>query len=145
MSINIRRVDTQRELEQVFALDQLIFGLADGAMHDKGEMDGAYWWLCWQDNTPVGYCGLQIKYGLAFHERSGLLPLARGKGLQRRFLSVRERFAKKEGCSVVATYVSRFNSPSINNLFRAGYKSYEPQWPWAGEDFQAVYVYKDLK
>jgi len=143
-ALSIRRATTDRELEQVFALDQLIFGLEEGALLDKGELSGTVWWLCWQGETPVGYCGLQILDGLAFHDRSGLLPLVRGKGLQRRFLSIRERFAKKQGITSVQTYVALGNCPSINNLFRSGYKAYNPEWPWAGL-LPAIYVYKDLK
>ena len=144
LTFKIRRATTDRELEQVLALDTLVIGKEGGAKKAIDPEEGFVWWLAWQGETPVGYCGLQIdKYG-AYMDRAGVIPLARGNRLQKRFLTVRERYAKKQGMTRCYTYIATWNVRSMNSLIAMGYKTYNPEWRWA-EPVEAIYFYKELR
>ncbi len=143
MKFRIRRAKTYRELEQVYALDLLIFGSHDGSIGSMEDLNGSDWWIVWdEDNNPVAYCGVVIYEDFAVHKRSGVLRLARGHGLQRKMLRLRERFAKKAGCTSICTYVSIENPHSANNLIKCGYLVYNPEWRWGGDEY--LYIQRTL-
>ena len=99
MKYIIRRAKSEREFEQIYGLDLLIFGAADGSLGSIDDMAGADWWIIWDLNDePVGYCGVIIYEDFAIHKRAGVLKCARGNGLQKKMLRIRESFAKKSGC-----------------------------------------------
>jgi GNAT superfamily N-acetyltransferase len=68
-----------------------------------------------------------------FLERAGVLPIAKGLGLQRRMVRVRERWAQEVGASCCLTYAIYSNYPSIINLLRCGYRFYRPQTKWGAD------------
>jgi RimJ/RimL family protein N-acetyltransferase len=143
MKYRIRKVTEYREKEQVFALDLLCFSADDGSLGSIEDLNGSDWWLVWDENNePVGYCGIVVYDGFAIHKRCGVLPRARGNGLQKKMLRLRENFARKAGCESVSTYVSIYNAPSANNLIKSGYRVYNPEWRWGGDEF--LYVEKVL-
>ncbi|RLI46826.1 hypothetical protein DRO61_08760 [Candidatus Bathyarchaeota archaeon] len=112
-----------------------------GGIYDT---NGADWWIVWDENhNPVGYCGVVLYGDFAVHKRCGVLPTARGQGLQKKMLRLRENFAKKKGAESIYTYVSVQNVISANNLIKVGYRVYNPEWRWGGDDF--LYVEKKLK
>lgn len=90
-------------------------------------------WLA-KDSTGilVGYASLKLVDGgsTAFLSKSGVLWNARGQGLQKRFIRVRERRARELGLSTIITYTSSDNVPSINSLISCGYKNYQPARDW---------------
>lgn len=94
--------------------------------------DGAFWWMAFdEDNIPVAYAGLTyFPTGVAFLSRAGVLPGARGAGLQRRLVRARERGARKDGYRRLVTYTSVYNTHSSNNLIRCGYRLYVPEYDW---------------
>lgn len=94
--------------------------------------DPALFWLVWnQDYDPVGYCCLSIVDSeIVFMSLCGLFPEARGNGLQRRMLTVREKWARRKGYKIVITYALRDNPYSYENLIKRGYMLYEPEYPW---------------
>lgn len=106
--------------------------------------DSAVWWIAYDlDEVPVGYCGLTyFPTGFAFLSRAGVLPGSRGNGLQRRFVKVRERAARKAGVSRAVTYTSIANTHSSNNLIKCGYTTYQPDYYWGSKD--AIYWERDL-
>lgn len=61
--------------------------------------------------------------------RCAVVASAHGKGLQRRLLAVRERYARRHAMRTVTTYTTRDNLPSITNLIRAGYRFAECRSP----------------
>jgi GNAT superfamily N-acetyltransferase len=92
----------------------------------------ASWWLATQDGKPVGFAGVQRTRrwrDAGYLVRAGVVPAARGKGLQRRFLRVREVFARRQGWNWLVT-ATLHNPASANNLIAAGYRIYEPAAPW---------------
>jgi GNAT superfamily N-acetyltransferase len=144
MRYRIQRAKSEREWEQIYALDLLCFGIADGSMGSVDDMVGSDWWIVWNENyEPVGYCGVVIYDDFAIHKRCGVLPCARGNGLQKRMLKTRENFAKKNKCGSILTYVSIQNIISANNLISTGYRVYNPSWRWGGDHY--LYVQKMLE
>lgn len=143
MKFIIRKAKTDRDLEIIFSLDLLVFGWADGAMGSIADLKGSEWWIVWDENMdPVGYCGVVIYDDFAIHKRCGVIRRARGHGLQRKMLRTRENYARKQGCVCINTYVQVQNVVSANNLIKAGYKAYNPEWRWGGDDY--LYVTKKL-
>lgn len=102
-------------------------------------------WVAW-DNTesPVGFCSLRpIRHESAvFLSRAGVLPCARGNRLQRRFIAVREAWARRNDFGVALTYCLYENHSSLANLIKSGYRLYEPEYQWVGRDVH--YFIKEL-
>ena len=107
-------------------------------------LDGAYWWFAFDpDDIPVGYASLTyFPTGVAFLSRSGVLPKARGFGLQRRLVFAREREARRAGVERMVTYTSSANIHSSNNMIRCNYRLYTPEYEWGLK--RALYWEKDL-
>src|SRR4051812_16796896 len=109
------------------ALDLSLFG--EGyEPHWRGQ-----WWLALGPaGQAVGYAGATYwspdRY--VYLARCGVLPSARGQGLQRRFIRVREAWARAQGAEGCYTYTSPTNLHSANNLIRAGYELWRPARPW---------------
>ena len=112
------------------------------------DFDEGWWWLCYRDYDPVGFCGLEKTidrvYGndLGYLCRSGVREDHRGKGLQLRMIRVRERKAREVGCTAMLTDTND-NPKSGNTLIRAGYKLFVPTKPWAMKT--SLYWKKELQ
>ena len=106
--------------------------------------DGSWWWVAFdEDDVPVGYAGLAHLWGdRGFLCRVGVLPKARGNGLQRKFVRARQRGARGLEFSRIVTYTDRKNVVSSNNLIRCGYSLYRPTYEWGTSG--ALYWYRDL-
>lgn len=103
---------------------------------DREDFDKSVWWTYRDDDgTPMGYCGLKLltgpNSGVAYLCRAGVLPEYQGQGLQKRMISVRERYAREQGCQAILTYTITENYASITNLIKSGYRFYEPENPWS--------------
>ena len=110
---------------------------------DDLDIDGGAMWLAWKDETPVGFSTTRVvDKETIFLSRSGVLPLARGERIQIRMIRARESWARREGYRYIITYTTYDNHPSICSLIKAGYRFYEPSWPWAGRDVH--YYLKEL-
>jgi RimJ/RimL family protein N-acetyltransferase len=95
-------------------------------------------WILWYKSTPVGFCSVQkITDTHLLFSRAGILKKYRGKGLHRRMISTRLRFAKQHGFRSVVTYTSRGNVASANNLIRSKFMHYVPlnKEEYAGKEF----------
>ncbi len=112
---------------------------------DELDIDRGQMWLLWESDTPVGFCTARTVLGdpqTVFLSRSGILPIARGKGLQRRMIDVRLRWAREIGATTVVTYVLYDNWASLINLIKKGFKFYSPGYRWAGKDVH--YLMREL-
>jgi ribosomal protein S18 acetylase RimI-like enzyme len=112
-------------IPEILAIDAQIF--RDSGPPSDEELGQSAWWVAVDDSgKPVGYAGIWVKADkkAAYHTRVGVLPEARGRGLQGRFLRVREAHARKHGCDRAYTYVQIHNHPSSANLCRSGYVPY---------------------
>ena len=106
------------------------------------------WWLAealvedaW---TPVGYAGAELTNDgqYMFLSRAGVVPLARGHGLQVRLIRARERWARAHGCSHAWTYTHWANTRSQASLARQGYTPYTYE---IADDTRFLHFRKDLR
>lgn len=112
--------------------------LPDDEPYDKAG-PGLYWWTVTEHPSKrvVGFCG-SLYWGpdnVVFLCRSGVLPEARGRGLQRRMIKTRVAHAASIGAKGCISYTSVENPVSSNNLIRCGFELYEPDYKWAGEGY----------
>lgn len=115
----------------------------------KFSPDSAYW-LLWHNKKPVGFCVLspvegKINQDTCYLSRSGILKDHQGKGLQRRMIQTRLRYAKEHGFDAVLTYTVVWNTPSLVNLLKCGFKTFEPAYRWAGTAIYFVKTFKESK
>lgn len=103
-----------------------------------------FWWIVVdaKTNKPAGFGGSYHTTNYSgvkkcILHRAGVLEKYRGNGLQRNLIKARVRHAKKEGCSEVITYTSKYNTSSANNLIKCGFLLYRPtyRWGWATANY----------
>lgn len=133
MSIRVRR-----HLE----IDKPLIEYLDSRLFAESErverIEESAWWIGWDEKgTPVAYAGARLMPTAksVFLSRAGVLPEARGYGLQRRMINLRVQWARKVGATRVITYTHPENIISSNNLIKCGFLLYTPDWAWAGEEF----------
>lgn len=99
------------------------------------------WWIAY-DPMPVAFVGLQASVrteGAGYLCRAGVLPHARGKGLQRKLVRVREKEAKRKGWVVLFSDTDPVNSASQHNLIECGFRPFRPTVMWATHGADWVY------
>ena len=130
--VKIRRAHSEEHLEIVQQLHDEVFSSLDS---DPRVGDGD-WWLVWEGEEPVAFAGGRVVSEVGFYYlcRVGVVPSARGLGLQRRLIRVRVNQARKQGLQEVITDTTASNLPSANNLIREGFTLYLPSYQWAGAD-----------
>lgn len=114
-------------------------------MDEPAPTEKGWWWLAVKDGHPVGFANLckSSQWGDAgYLARSGVLGSARGKGLQKRMIRVRESKARALGLRWLVTDTN-CNPASANSLITCGFKMFDPTNPWA--DKMACYWKKELK
>lgn len=95
-----------------------------------------YWLLKNKNKRPIGFCvATDIGDGIIFLSRAGIIPEYQGRGLQRRMINTRIRYAQNNGYNSVITYVSIENVASAKNLLKCGFELYRPDWDYAGHWF----------
>lgn len=135
----IRRVRSAKQIKQLQELDHIIFV-------DRDSVPRTTWWLVFDDNDcPVGFAGVSLQsYYTAFLCRCGLLDVARGRGLQRRLIRVREKFCRSRQIKRIVTYVYHDNLASANNLCKEGYRLFWPK-KTLGADRSSLYFEKRIR
>ena len=111
---------------------------------DDVEPATQHWLLEDEEGKPAGFCSayrLTWENGI-YLTRAGLLPRARGRGLQRRMIRTRLRWGRDIGADFAITYTSLDNGPSIANLIRSGFSVYQPADPWVDEP--VLYFFRSL-
>jgi GNAT superfamily N-acetyltransferase len=147
--MHLQRVDYHEHSDTIEALDSLLFG--PDAPKEGPDLGNEYWILWDEEGEAAGFCSVRPLRSTsyepdwektAFLSRAGLLPHARGKGLQRRMLQIRQRWARDEGFTRITTYVALDNVPSARNLVKSGFTIYRPVGLWGGLD--VIYFEKEL-
>lgn len=98
---------------------------------------GLTWWIVWNSKgKAVGFAGSKLwsPDNAVFLCRAGVLPEARGHGLQRRLIRARLRHAREIGATGAMTYTAADNIASMINLIRCGFLPWEPGYAWVGRD-----------
>jgi GNAT superfamily N-acetyltransferase len=139
----------------VFDLDTQIF-IKDDRLSGE-DFDRTTWWITRdEDGKAVAYAGARL-----FHThddstededdkkmivlvRAGVLPCARGKGLQKKLIAVRTRWGQRQGARAAITYTMPNNYRSSNNLIKCGFRLYNPEEGWVGELGEVLYWWKTL-
>ena len=133
MVYRIREVDASDD-----DIAELIHELHDEVFGDSAppvDPERGHWWLLYDvdgSREVAGFCGLTPTYSdptIGYLKRAGVLPMHRGKGLQRRLVRVREARARRNGWTHIVTDTTD-NPPSANNLISCGYRIYRPPQPW---------------
>lgn len=99
--------------------------------------EDAEWWVV-EDHTggSVAFGGLRTSKDElgAYLCRSGVHPLVRGQGLQRKLIKARETWARKQGLKFLTTDTVFGNYHSANNLIASGFRMFNPISPWGADD-----------
>jgi N-acetylglutamate synthase-like GNAT family acetyltransferase len=127
--IRIRRTT---DLELVAKLDRICFPADEPVEFALNR----FWWVATRDGIPVAYAGVSaiLDSDLLYLCRCGVVPWARGLGLQRRLIQARVRLARKFKLEPI-TDTQPGNWASANNLIACGFRMYEPGYRWAGDSW----------
>lgn len=126
--------------EDVQLLFTKIFGQCEEIEIEKWTSD---WLVYYLGSEPVGFAGLSYTTKtIACLELVGVLKSAGGRGIQKKLIKARERYARTKGCVKMITYTAGWNMKSINSLISCGYKTYRPMYAWAGKEF--IYWWRKL-
>ena len=94
------------------------------------------WWIASKDGRDIGFAGLVRSVSwtdCGYLCRAGVVPSARGRGLQKQLIYVRIRQAKAFGWKWLVTD-TRLNPASANSLISCGFRMFEPSKPWGCKD-----------
>lgn len=93
------------------------------------------WWILKDGKKSIGFCAIDRSnnyLNTAYLYRAGIDFSYRGKGLHKRMIRLRERWAKKNGIKWVVTDTYSDNFNSSNSLISLGYRLWSPpvncQW-----------------
>jgi N-acetylglutamate synthase-like GNAT family acetyltransferase len=90
------------------------------------------WWIASEDGNDIGFAGLTRSISwtdCGYLCRAGVVPNARGKGVQKKLIRIRIRQAKTFGWKWLITDTTN-NPASANSLIACGFKLFEPTKPW---------------
>lgn len=137
--LKIKKVDGMTHAETLQELHDASFGESAPLPEWGGEH--RHWWLVYDGDKAVAFAGLWTKR-TAFLSRVGVLPLYRGRSLQRRLIRVRVNLARKMKYKYAISYTIN-NAPSASNLIREGFLPYTPRSNWSSAKC-TTYWWKDL-
>lgn len=100
------------------------------------------WWVVVDKNKIIAYCGCLYSEGVCIFVRAWVYKKYRGRGLQRRMITVRLNAARKQ-CYTAITYTLANNIVSANNLIKKKFLLYEPAYKYSGKD--VLYFKVDLQ
>ncbi len=116
--------------ELVQLMDKNIFVGCNNEFQENRE-----WWVFLDNKGRVGaYCGSIYTEGICIFIRAWVRKSHRGKGIQKKLISIRMKAAKNKGCYIAITYTTKDNYPSVNNLIGKGFKFYFPEYPYGGKE-----------
>lgn len=128
--MRLRRVDPIRD---AIALDAL---QRDCLPHDEPceYKPRDVWHVAFDGALPVGFCCVRPTSStpsIWYLARAGVVPEARGRGLQKRMIRTRLSAAKRAGASSVVTDCTLDNAASANSLIACGFRVFTPRYRWA--------------
>lgn len=84
------------------------------------------------DGVEVAFCSLRLlPDGQWYLSRAGVIPAARGAGLQKRMIRLRVAHARRKAPgSTVITDTTHDNYASANSLMGCGFRLYRPERRW---------------
>lgn len=140
------RISQTDDLDLIDELDRICFP-KDSRLGEALNVNR--WWVAKLDGRPVAYAGMEVQDegAKAFLSRAGVLPEARGGGLQKRLIRARVNYARALHVPRCWTYVWAGNLHSMNNLAACGFKAYwwDRQETPAGSMATFIYMQKKLE
>lgn len=125
LKIERLEIDDDR-LDEIQALDR-------ATLPEAPPSPDTEWWGCWRDGELIAYAGARMLSDASyFMSRAGVVPAARGAGLQKRLIRARVRRGYALGALRVATYTLPHNVASSNSLIACGFRTYTPHSEYAG-------------
>jgi GNAT superfamily N-acetyltransferase len=126
--VNLRSLESQNTLS---ALQEICLP------YDRPYKTNIGWWWVAYDvcHNPVAFAGVvpSMRWSdSGYLCRAGVIPDARGKGLQKKLIGVRIRQAKSNGWRWLITDTYE-NPASSNSLIAMGFKLFEPSVPWGAK------------
>jgi GNAT superfamily N-acetyltransferase len=97
---------------------------------------GSHWFIGWDGDRPICYAAWRPHYPMAtagelhwreqqgFLYRAGVMPEARGHGLQRKLIEVREEDMRAHGIKIAVSYTDPTVAASMRSLIACGYRPY---------------------
>ncbi len=133
------RISQTTDLDLIAGLDRIVFGDEPLGVLLKSST----WWVAREGGHVVAYAGAELtddgKY--MFLSRAGVLPVARGRGLQKRLIDVRLKWARAQGATHAWTYTSWDNVVSQASLVKRGFVPYT----WCeDDDFRGIHFKRAL-
>ncbi len=128
----IRRVDPSR-LKTAQILTELQAEILP--LDEAEDISKGYWWLAYIDSKPVAFCSLKLSSrwtDTGYLNRAGVLDGYTGRGIQKKLIRVRERYAKKLGWNWLISNTYE-NPASTNSLIRCGFQMYIPSRKYMGK------------
>ena len=113
---------------------------------DKWPGDDHTYWVLMEGEHPVGLTSAVFRpeKGYVYLSYAIIMPERKTKGLQRRLIQHRLRWAKRQGAIYAVTYTLLHNYPSIMNLLRCGFRFAETPRGWCGYGTDVHYFEKQL-
>lgn len=138
--MRLAKLELRRWKAELEALDRECFP-ADS----RPDWERAQWWGVFDGEKLVGYCGAYVHRpdNALYLYRAGVAEGCRGRGLQRRMVRVRVRYAAKLGVRGCYTYTTADNFASANNLIRCGFRLFGPARRWGGKS--CLYWWRGMK
>jgi hypothetical protein len=96
------------------------------------QFDQGHWWLAFRATIPVAFAGVVAStraHNAGYFCRVGVLKKHCGNALQLRLMRALESRARQIGWRSVVSDTTA-NLVSANNFIRAGYRLYQPLYPW---------------
>jgi GNAT superfamily N-acetyltransferase len=120
--IEVRKARTESDLSECHWMQMTVF---TGGEHRDTAKD--HWWVARVDGEVAGFACLRIYDGaVGYLALAGVLEKFRGRGIQKKLIRARERYAKAQGCTSMITYTAWKNWSSANSLIREEYTLYTP-------------------
>lgn len=127
MTFRILRA-SEHHAEALRALHTLTF---PGDTHE--DYSAGWWWIVFDGWDPVAFAGMRQAHSekdAIYFSRCGVLTSHRGRGIQKKLLARRIALSKRLGVQACISTTIVMNTPSSNNLIRAGFRLYDPSAPW---------------
>lgn len=96
------------------------------------QFDFGHWWLAFYRSKPVAFAGMIPSTHVpnaGYFYRVGVLRNHWGRALQLRLMRAMEARARRNGWICILSDTTD-NVASANNFIAAGYRLYQPQFPW---------------
>ncbi len=119
-TVRIVPVDGPSDMRWVHWLNNQIFP------DDRPPNEPASWILAFIEKEPIAFGGHQfLGDGVGFHYRAGVMPGARGKGIQKALIVYREAMMIRAVCKLAVTYTEVYSAASMRSFWALGYRPFE--------------------